>query len=112
MAEKHEITPEKLEEILNRAVDLTENHSTYTTNIRFRVSNNEVTLDLFYMGPNPRNPPGDPEAYRTHRIVLSPSLAKNIGQLLLKAMTEWEESFGVTLPLSLDEDTAEVIQDE
>ena len=112
MAEKQQITPENMEGILNRATDLTDNRSTYVTNIRFRVSNNEVTLDLFYVGPDPRNPSGDPEAYRTHRITIPPSLAKNIGQLLANAMEEWEDAFGITLPLSPNENTVEITTDE
>jgi hypothetical protein len=88
-----------LDDLLNEAVDLTDNRVSYSTNIRFRVSNNDVTLDFYYLAPDPKNPTGLPTAQRLHRIILPVGLAKNIGQLLANAMDEWESTFGVTLPL-------------
>ncbi|MDQ7027892.1 MAG: DUF3467 domain-containing protein [Anaerolineae bacterium] len=91
------------EEVLNEAIDLTQNQISYATNIRFTVSNNDVTLDFYRSGSNPKNPNGDPIAYRIHRIIIPPSLAKDISGLLANAMSNWEETFGVSLPIAPDE---------
>jgi hypothetical protein len=112
MAEKQQIDSEKLEEILNAAIDLTENRSTYITNVRLRLSNSEVTLDLFYVSPDPRNPSGLPIAQRTHRLILPLSLAKNVGELLVSMANQWEEIFGITLPIMPAENTLEVDEDK
>ena len=86
--------------LLNNAIDLTDNKVSYITNIRFSITNNDVTLDLFYTSPNPKNPNGVPIAQRLHRIILPPGLAKNIGQLLADSMAGWEEAFGIELPIT------------
>lgn len=92
-----------LDDILNEAIDTTNGDATYITNIRFRVTNNDVTLDMYYIGPNPKDPTVHPQAYLRNRIVIPVGLAKNIGSLLVNAMSDWEDTFGVTLPISPNE---------
>lgn len=107
MGQRQQIEQQELEKILNKAVDLTDNKITYVTNIRFSISNNEATLDLFYVAKNPKNPDDELVAQRLHRVVMPLGLAKNIGQLLVNAMIGWEETFGISLPIFPDEGVVE-----
>lgn len=102
MTQRSEVEQQNLEDILNQAVDLTDNKVNYATNIRFYVTNNEVTLDFYYVSSDPNNP-SQPMGQRLNRIVIPLGLAKNIGQLLVNGMNEWEANFGVNLPFSIDE---------
>jgi hypothetical protein len=100
MAKRNQqVAPKQLEDILNEAIDLTNNQHSYVNNIRMRVTNNEVTIDCYFLAGDPKNPPGKPIAYRSHRLVLPLSLAKDIGQLLVNSLASWEEVTGVTLPI-------------
>lgn len=104
MGTQQRIEQQDLDSILNSADDLTENKVTYVTNIRLNISNNEATLDLYYLSPDPQNPGGNPKAQRVQRLVMPLGLAKNIGQILVNAMTEWEDAFGITLPIELHDE--------
>jgi hypothetical protein len=55
---------------------------------------------LFRVSPDPKNPNSQLVAHRLHRLILPLSLAKDIGQLLVKNLSNWEDTFGVTLPLT------------
>lgn len=99
MSQAHEVEQRHLDKLLNQAIDLTDNRVSYITNIRFNISNNEVTLDMYYVSPNPGDPGENPIVQRLHRIVIPLGLAKNIGELLVNAMSDWEENFGITLPI-------------
>jgi hypothetical protein len=99
MTQHQTLKQEELEEILNSAIDLTENRVSYITHVRFRVSNVDITVDFFYVAPDFRDINGKPVAQRTHRIIMPLSLAKNIGELLVQATSDWEATMGVSLPL-------------
>ncbi|MBN8620654.1 MAG: DUF3467 domain-containing protein [Anaerolineae bacterium] len=102
-----------IEEILNAAIDATDNKFSYATNIRLNITNNEVTLDFYFVGVDPRNPNADPIAQRLNRIVIPVALAKNIGELLIDNTSRWEETFGVELPFRItDSGEAEAESDE
>lgn len=99
-----------LEDLLNGAIDLTENRSIYANNVRFTIGNYEVTLDLYTIGIDPTGKTRSLQAVRTHRVLLPISVAKDVARLLLGGITEWERAFGLTLPLTpkeSDEDNEE-----
>lgn len=81
-----------------RQIHLTNNHPAHMPSIRFNASNNEVTLEFFYLEPDSENLSSQPENQNTYQIVMSPGLAKNIGELLVNTMAEWEETFDTALP--------------
>ena len=100
MAKTKKVEDKTLDELLDESVDLTDNQNTYINNIRFRVTNNEVVLDLYFLAPDAKNHAGLPIAYRSHRIVMPIALAKNIGELLVNGVASWEDMTGITLPIS------------
>jgi len=90
---------EMLRDILSEAIDTTENKFAYANNVQLYFGANEVTLDLYYLGPN--NKPNAPtlQAQRLHRAVLPVAVAKEMAELLLNGIAKWEADFGITLPL-------------
>lgn len=96
--ETHSIENQSLENLLNNAIDLTDGNATYVTNVRFRMSNNDLTLDLYRVSPNPKKPQEN-VAYLLHRVIIPPGLAKNTGNILVNMAVQWEDTFGISLPI-------------
>jgi hypothetical protein len=95
-----EINATSIEELIANATDLPLDRVDYVNNVRINVGLNEVTLDFFYVSPNPKNPQGEPQVKHSQRIILPVSVAKETGELLMSSMLRWEETFGVALPFS------------
>lgn len=77
-----------------RQIDLTNNGAKHRPNIHFNASSNEITLefaDLESLSDHPQNQP-------IYQIVMSPELAKSIGELLINSVAEWEATADTTLP--------------
>lgn len=107
MNERIENPPLSIDDILNRAVDLTDSRTTYVNHIRFSIGVNEVTVDLYTVGPNPQDPSQLPLAQRVYRFAMPISAAKEMADLLLQGVARWEGTFGITLPYGLSgEDNA------
>ncbi len=85
--------------MLSQATDLTDNKLSYISNVQLYFSAHEVTLDLYYMGPNKSPNVAEPEVFRLHRIVLPLGVAKEMGELLQNGIARWENEFGVELPI-------------
>ena len=86
-----------LEKVLSQAADKTEGRVTYVNNVRFNLTVNEVILDM-YVTIN--SPSGDgPVAQLVERIVLPISVAKDLSQIIMNSISEWEDTFGINLPL-------------
>lgn len=102
-----------IEDVLNQASDLTNNQASYVTHIRTIVNNNEVTLDFFYAAPDPTSSTIKLIAKRLHRIILPLGLAKEFSKILTNSMNNWEETFGIELPIVpiANEDTDANISD-
>lgn len=96
MDEKSEILT--LDDLLDSAEDLTGDKVSYATNVRIHVSNNEVTIDLFYAAPHMSRKSETPIVQRIHRIVMPLAVAKSTGKILLQGINAWEERTGITLP--------------
>jgi len=92
-----------IEEILNSATDLTENRVTYANVVRVNVAGNEVLLDFYFMGTDPT---GSEEAVATrlHRFAVPLGTAKEMSNIMLNHITNWENTFGVNLPLQPPDD--------
>jgi len=92
------MNPENLDEILNQAIDLTNNSQSYATTARFAITPTELFLDLYVLAPNPSNL-STPEARRIQRIILPLSTAKDLAEKMLQGVKHWENVHGINLPL-------------
>jgi hypothetical protein len=86
-----------LDELLNNAVDLTEQKIVYANNIRLRVMRDDVTLDLYHLAPNPTNPDEAAQAYRLSRVVLPVGLARILAGSLQDAVLDSEDASSTDL---------------
>jgi hypothetical protein len=76
-----------LNEVLNEAEDLTNNHVLHANSVRLNLSDDEVLLDLFQIEPEPNNSRKLPRGKKVGSFALPVSMAKEIGQLLLDSET-------------------------
>jgi Protein of unknown function (DUF3467) len=90
-----------IDDLLATASDLPDDRVAYANNVRVNVTLNEVTLDFYYVSPDPQNTQGKPKAKYVSRIVLPISVAKETGDLINNSMTTWEKMSGVSLPLGV-----------
>jgi hypothetical protein len=100
MPEHVHVTSDDLNNLLNQAIDRTEQDIIYANNIRFQVSNNDVTLDLYHIAPDPGRMPDGVQVTRVSRVVIPVSAAKTFAGSLQAAMVDWEATFGVALPIA------------
>jgi hypothetical protein len=92
-----------INQLLDEAVDLTEGHLSYTNNVRFNASNNEVFIDFFRASPHPKNI-NEPYVERIYRVVMPLGVGKDFAQKLLSVISLWEDKFGVNLPFETIEE--------
>ncbi len=90
---------ELVRDVLSEATNIAGSEVTYVTNVQLYFGVHEVTLDLFYLGPNAKPNVPNAQAQRLARIVLPVSVAKEVGELLLNGTSKWEDEFGITLPI-------------
>jgi hypothetical protein len=105
-----------IDDVLDKAIDATDNRVFYANNMRFAVSANEVTLDFYFLGA-PTAQKQAPEARRIARIVLPVNLSKEIAEIILDGVSTWEETFGINLPLKAQQppnlsEESMVVEDE
>ncbi|RMF82889.1 MAG: DUF3467 domain-containing protein [Chloroflexi bacterium] len=106
MSEQNQAQPKTIDEILNNAEDLTNGQLIYSNAVRVHASSNDVTLDLYILGTDPRDPVNNPvQAKHLHRIVLPLGTAKEMAQIVLNVTSQWEEAFGISLPFALNNKT-------
>ncbi len=92
-------TNHDLDDLLNKARDLTEGRTNYANTARVAISGAEVYIDLYSLGPDPSEP-NKQTADRVSRIILPIGLGKVLSQLLSSVTSDWENAHGVNLPLS------------
>jgi hypothetical protein len=98
MSEESPFKTISVEEILNSASDLTQNQVTYANVVRVNVSGNEVILDFYFMGSDPTSNQ-EVIATRLHRFAIPLGTAKEMSSIMLNHIANWENTFGVNLPL-------------
>lgn len=103
MSEANKIEQSHLNELLANAIDQTDNKLTYVNVVRFHLGINEVTLDLYFLGANPTTPNESSQAQRMARVIMPLGTAKELSQLLLNGISQWEDTFGIALPLVKDD---------
>lgn len=115
MSEDTSDTKVELRDVLGEALDLTDSKFTYSNSVQLYFGANEVTLDMYYLGPNTTPNNTHVTAQRLARVVLPLSVAKEMAELVLANIAKWEAAFGITLPLepdNLPESDEEAREDE
>ena|SRR5579859_5609533 len=107
MSEQNEVQPPPLDELLANALDLTDNRQSYVNFVISSFGINEVILDMYFLGVDPRVLGPSTQAQRMVRVVMPPGYAKEMSQLLLQGISNWEATFGITLPLLAERSNAE-----
>ncbi|MBC6935361.1 MAG: DUF3467 domain-containing protein [Chloroflexi bacterium] len=100
MSEQRNTTKDRLNKLLAEAADLTNNETTYINNVTFHIGVNEVTFDMYLVTADPRTLGKNTQAERLQRIVMPVGVAKELALLLINGISQWEDTFGITLPIS------------
>lgn len=91
MSDEIQDAKEALRNILSEAIDLTENKYSYANNVQLYFAPSEVTLDIYFVGPNNKPNQPAPQAQRLHRIVLPIGVAQEVAELLLDNIAKVQE---------------------
>src|SRR5262249_34970660 len=87
-------TKEILDTVLDNSIDLTDNKISYVNIVRFQIGANEITLDMYFLSASSKVSDKSPQAQRIHRVVMPLGAAKEVAQLLLDGISQWEDTFG------------------
>jgi hypothetical protein len=95
LADKREF----IRSILNDALDKTGDNYLYINNVQIYFGVSEVTLDLYYLGPTGVSATPSAKAQRLSRVVFPVAIAKEMAELVLNGILQWEDETGINLPL-------------
>jgi len=81
-------TGKSLDDVLRKAIDLTNNQTAYVNHVRFAVGATEVTIDLYTIDTTPQDPNQIPQAQRVYRFSMPIVTASEMGINLVEEIQD------------------------